>query len=86
MSELLPITEAEQLTLAIFSMLGNDAAAVKVAKEFVGSSQLNLQLLQMSISESVNQAQEQLNNGNIDWVVVARKAVDSAQHKLTAFN
>lgn len=86
MSELLPITEAEQLTLAIFSMLGNDSAAVKIAKEFVGSSQLNLQLLKMSIGESVNQAQEQLNNGNIDWVVVARKAVDSAQHKLTAFN
>ena len=85
MSELLPITESEQLTLAIFNMLGNDTAAVKIAKEFVGSSQLNFQLLQMSIGESVNQAQEQLNNGNIDWVVVARKAVDSAQHKLNAF-
>lgn len=86
MSELLPITDSEQQTLALFSLFGGDAAAVKIAKEFVGSSQLNFQLLQMSIGESVNQAQEQLNNGNIDWVVVARKAVDSAQHKLTAFN
>lgn len=86
MSELLPITDSEQQTLSLFSLFNGDAAAVKVAMEFVGSSQLNFQLLQMSISESVKQAQEQLNNGKIDWVVVARKAVDSAQHKLTAFN
>lgn len=85
MNDLLPITEGEQQTLAIFNMLGNDVAAVKLAKEFIGSSQLKFQLLQMSISEEIGIAKSQAGSDNVDWVVVARKAVDAAQHKQTAF-
>jgi len=85
MNDLLPITESEQLTLAIFNMLGNDVVAVKLAREFVGSSQLRFQLLQMSVSEEIAIAKSTDGGNNVDWVVIARKAVDSAQHKQTAF-
>lgn len=85
MSEPTPITESEQMTITLFNLLGNDVAAVKLAKEFVGTSTLKMQLLQMSISESFAAARPDQNSGSIDWVVVARKSVDAAQHKLTAF-
>ena len=87
MSELVPITDAEQLMLQLFVMFGNDTAAVVIAKGFVGSSALNFQLLQMSISDAMNAAAEQrIEGAGVDWVVVANRAVQLAKEKLTAFN
>lgn len=87
MSELVPITDAEQLMLQLFGMFSNDTAAVVIAKGFVGSSALNFKLLQMSISDAMNTAAEQRIEGSgVDWVVVANRAVQLAKEKLTAFN
>lgn len=85
MSELTPLTEAEQLTLQYFSMFGNDPAAVTIAKQFVGNSMLNFQLIQMSVNESIKETADQVIDGKIDYVVVANKAVQLAKNKLTAF-
>lgn len=87
MSELVPITDAEQLMIQLFVMFGNDTAAVVIAKGFVGGSALNFQLLQMSISDAVATATNQRIDGSgVDWVVVANRAVQLAKEKLTAFN
>lgn len=87
MSEIVPITDAEQLMLQLFGMFGNDTAAVVIAKDFIGSSTLNFQLLQMSISDAMTTATEQrIEGAGVDWVVVANRAVQLAKEKLTAFN
>lgn len=85
MSDLTPLTESERLTLQYFSMFGNDPAAVTIAKQFVGTSMLNFQLLQMSVSEASSEAKSQVIDGKVDHVVVANKAVQLAKNKLTAF-
>lgn len=86
MSELVPITDAEQLTLNLFHMLGSDPAAVKMAKDFIGTSALNYQLFQMSVSEVVSQPPSEPSSSSLVWVSVAQKALSLAEHKLTAFN
>lgn len=86
MSELVQITDAEKITLELFEVLGGDPAAVSMAKDFVGSSELNLRLFKMSLGEAEADSVDMLSSGGkYDWVVISKKATQLAKNKLTVF-
>lgn len=83
MSSPIPMTELQQTALTVLRMLDNETASAKKALEFIGNSQLNLELFR----DSYNAGGIRVSGGDPKeisaWVDVA---IEEARKRLTVFD
>lgn len=83
MSDITPLTDAQQVALSILRMLNNDTASTKRAMDFIGTSSINIELFRDSYAILLNQGDGSNAPENIGARVDA--AIEQAKIKLTVF-